>query len=244
MLDSAEKSAEQSRADDSKTSAREVVLVGHSSLFYWWPVWALSLFLGVHSLMFGREIAIDEFPGEKVIASNSAGLVFLGVLLLVILFTNVRMRGMASVAMLLTGALAVVSLAYFEVLDDIARAVPQLSVHMNAGFFLLFGTLLFLMWTAQFFFFDQLTYYRIRAGQLTEERLIGGGERSYDAGGMQFEQLDKDFFRHNLLGLGAGDLLLHVPGRKRPLEVSNVLWVERRVDEIQSRTNVRPESAR
>jgi hypothetical protein len=53
--------------------------------------------------------------------------------LLLIVFTNVRLRGINSVVALLVIAFIAVLLAWFGWWDDIARLIPYLSVHMNTG---------------------------------------------------------------------------------------------------------------
>ena len=220
----------------------EIQLVGHSSLFYWWPVWAASLALGFYSLAAGRAVAVDPNGVERVIPNSTIGVVFVAVMLAVIGFTSVKLRGLASITALTMMAFIALLLAYFEVWDNVVAAIPAMSVHMNAGFYFVFGGGLAVMWLLQFFVFDRLTYYRIRPGQMIEERLIGGGERSFDTHGMLFEQKDDDFFRHRLLGLGAGDIqLITDDARKESIRISNVLFVERRVDEIQRLINVKPD---
>lgn len=227
----------------SEKAPSELVLVSHSSLIYWWPVWVVSLALGAYTSFTGQEVFIDADGAERVVESNGPGLVFVFVTLAVILFTNVAMRGLASVVAILAGALTIVSLAYFGVWDDIVRRIPELSVHMNAGFFWVFGGVLAVLWTLQFFLFDRLVQYRIRPGQMVEERLISGGERSFDTTGMLFEQQNDDFFRHRLLGLGTGDLkLLTADARAATIVIRNVLRAERRVDEIQHLIKVRPDT--
>lgn len=229
----------------SPDSLPEIRLVAHSSLLYWWPVWLLSLVLGFYSLSFGEPIRIDDPAAENIVQSSTIGLVFTSVMLAVILFTNVKMRGLESVIALMAIALTALSLAYFELWDDLARLMPKLSVHMNAGFYLLFGVVLMVLWLLQFLVFDRLVYYRIRPGQMIEERVIGGGERSYDTQGILFEQKNDDFFRHRILGLGSGDLtLITHDARKATLRIPNVLNVERRVAQIQRLINVKPEDAR
>src|SRR5581483_10528616 len=133
------------------------------------------------------------------------GFTYLSVLLLLIVFTNVRLRGIHSVVALLTVAFVAVVLAWFGWWDDIARLIPYLSVHMNTGFYLVFSTGLLVIWLMMFFVFDRLTYWRIRPGQMTEQHLIGGGAESYDTHGLRFQKHGSDFFR-TALGIGAGDL--------------------------------------
>ena len=115
------------------------------------------------------------------------GLSFLALLLLLIVFTNVRLRGINSVVTLLAIAFIAVLLARLGWWDASAKLVPYLSVHMNTGFYLVFSSGLLVIWLLMFFVFDRLTYWRIRPGQMTEERVIGGGAESFDTNGLRFQ---------------------------------------------------------
>ena len=112
-----------------------------------------------------------------------------------IVFTNVRLRGLNSVVVLLTLAFITVLLAWLGWWDDIAKLIPYLWVHMNTGFYLVFSTGLLIIWLMMFFVFDRLTYWRVRPGQMTEERLIGGGAESFDTNALRFQKHRSDFFR-------------------------------------------------
>jgi hypothetical protein len=174
---------------------------------------------------------------EGGLPSSALGLTYLSILLLLITFTNVRLRGINSVVALLTVALIAVLLAWF----GIAKLIPYLSVHMNTGFYLVFSIGLLIIWLMMFFIFDRLTYWRIRPGQMTEEHLIGGGAESFDTNGLRFQKLSSDFFRA-ALGLGAGDLKATAAGeRGTTIEIPNVVFVNRKVQAIEKLISVKPE---
>jgi hypothetical protein len=113
---------------------------------------------------------------------------------------------------------------------------------MNMGFFILFSTLIFIVWAGSVFIYDRMSYWKIRPGQITHEYVIGGAEKSYDTRGMVFEKNRQDLFRHWLLGLGSADLVIHTTGaRRETLVVPNVLFVDAKVNEIQHMIAVRPD---
>ncbi len=164
---------------------QEITVYGHSTLLYWWPAWAFGYLIAL--LNAGQEKFLATAPGAQ--PSSALGLTYLAILLLLIVFTNVRLRGINSVVALLAVAFVAVLLAWFGWWDDIARMIPYLSVHMNTGFYLVFSTGLLIIWLLMFFVFDRLTYWRIRPGQMTEEHLIGGGAESFDTNGLRFQKL-------------------------------------------------------
>ena len=216
---------------------QEINIYSHSTLLYWWPAWALGFVIAL--LNAGQEKFLATAPGSQ--PSSALGLTYLLVLLLLIVFTNVRLRGINSVVALLTLAFISVVLAWFGWWDDIAKLIPYLSVHMNTGFYLVFSTALLIIWLMMFFVFDRLTYWRIRPGQMTEEHLIGGGAESFDTNGLRFQKHSSDLFRA-ALGLGAGDLKATAAGEGgSTIEIPNVMFAERKVHAIEKLIVVRPD---
>lgn len=216
---------------------QEISIYSHSTLLYWWPAWAFGFVIAL--LNAGQERFLATAPGVR--PSSALGLTYLSILLLLIVFTNVRLRGINSVVALLTVAFISVVLAWFGWWDDIAALIPYLSVHMNTGFYLVFSTSLLIIWLMMFFVFDRLTYWRIRPGQVTVEHLIGGGAESFNTNGLRFEKLSSDFFRA-VLGFGAGDLRATTAGNHgAAIEITNVIFAERKVHGIEKLISVRPE---
>jgi hypothetical protein len=222
----------------------EIRLYSHSTIFYWWPVWATGYLMALVTYLHGGVVRLDEAKRESLLTTSAPGLTFTIILVLVILFTNVRIRGMASLATILGVGFITMLFAWLGWWDDILRFIPELSIQMNLGFYLVFSTALLVIWSLTFFVFDRLVFWRIRPGQLTEERVIGGGEVSYDTRGMLFEQHADDFFRHIILGLGAGDLRLVTTGAKKEIiEIPNVLLAQSKVRKIQRLVAVKPDDA-
>ena len=216
---------------------QEIIVYGHSTLLFWWPAWAFGfLFAGLNA---GQEQFLATAPGAQ--PSSALGLTYLAILLLLIVFTNVRLRGINSVVALLSVGFVTVLLAWLGWWDEIARLIPYLSVHMNTGFYLVFSTGLLAIWLLMFFVFDRLTYWRIRPGQMTEENFIGGGAQSFDTNGLRFQKLSSDFFRA-ILGLGAGDLKATLSGdRGTTIDLPNVMFADRKVQAIEKLISVKPE---
>lgn len=216
---------------------QEINVYGHSTLLYWWPAWAFGFLIAL--LNAGQEKFLATGPGAQ--PSSAFGLTYLAILLLLIVFTNVRLRGINSVVALLSVGFIAVLLAWFGWWDEIAKLIPYLSVHMNTGFYFVFSTGLLVIWLLMFFVFDRLTYWRIRPGQMTEERLIGGGAESFDTNGLRFQKHSSDFFRA-MLGLGAGDLKATMAGEHgSTIELPNVIFVDSKVHAIERLISVKPE---
>ena len=124
------------------------------------------------------------------------------------------------------------------------RNEPQdvIPPYMNLGFYLTLSTGQLAMWLAMFFLFDRLTFWRVRPGQIIEQRFIGGGERSFDTHGLLFEQRPADLFQQRLLGFGAGDLILKTRGvHKAEITIPNVVFVDRIIRRTQRLIAVQPD---
>ncbi len=219
-----------------------IKIYSHSLLYYWWPVWLLGFLFAAVSYLGGERVALDDNGAGLIHQSSALGLIFTTVLLLVIAFTTASVRGVYSVILVLVLALLLAGLGWAGVLDDLIAAIPGLSIHMDVGFYLFFSSVLFILWTLSFFIFDRLSYWIIRPGQMTHERLIGDAQESYDTRGMLFEKHSEDYFRNLILGLGSGDLRLTTSGAKQDmLVIRNVLFVDRKVAEIERLIAIKPD---
>ncbi len=219
-----------------------IVIYSHSGLMYWWPVWLYGYICAAATLAGGRPFAAEGGEQVLIYPGPGLGLSYIAVFLLTLVITSARLRGIYSVVALLSVGLVVVMLLWTGLLDNLAQLIPQVSVHMNASFYLVTSSALLVIWLASFFFFDRLTYWRVRPGQLTQESRIGDSEESFDTRGMLFEKHAEDFLRHRLLGLGSGDLQLTTSGAKRrTINIPDVLFVDRTVDKVQRLIAVEPD---
>lgn len=224
---------------------RDVKIISHSNIVYWWPAWVAGYICALSSLFQGVDVAFASEFTDRVHPSNNPGIFFISVLVLLVIFTTTKLRGIYSVVTVISVAFFVVLFAWFGWWDNILRTIPQLSARANMGFYMLFSTTLLLIWLAAFFVFDRLIVWRVRPGQMVEERLIGGQARSYDTNGLVFEKQGQDLFHDIILELGAGDLRLTTSGaNKTTIDIPNVLFVGRKVKAIESLIAVKPEVAR
>jgi hypothetical protein len=216
-------------------------IYGHSPIFYWWPVWLAGYAFAIVTWFKGGYVELDEVRRELFHEGSGIGLTYILILLFVIIFTNFRLRGIYSVALLLSVGLIVALVALAGWWDNILAYLPYVSVHMNMGFYLVFSSLLLTTWLLSFFVFDRLSYYIVRPGQLIRANRIGGNEETWDARGMLIEERADDYFRHYLLGLGSGDLKLNTSGAKRDeIHIYNVLFASHKMNVIQRLVAVEP----
>jgi hypothetical protein len=254
---------------------REIRIVSHSNLFYWWPLWLVGFILGLLTLSDGTYLAVvptgtravrnatvkgeqeyqnvdvlvlpekqrllpkgpdlqPEIPHMYMSANKSYGVMFTIVLLLLIVVTNVPLRGLWS--FIAIGAVLFFSLlfAYLNMWESILETFMRLHIHINAAGYLLIAGSLLVVWLLIFFLFDTQIYMLFTPGQLRVRQSIGGGEVVYDTAGMSIQKQRNDLFRHGILGLGSGDLIVNTSGAaSHHLELPNVLFVGHKVRQIE-----------
>lgn len=175
-------------------------------------------------------------PHIRVALSNNYGVIFVATILFVIVVTNITVRGLASLVAI--GGLIIVALvlAQLHLWDPILHWLGGLDVRMNAGGYLAFAIPIFVLWTFSMFVYDRYTYLIVTPGQVTIRQDIGDGEVAVDTSSLMLEKRRNDFFRHWLLGFGAGDLHVKTGGAANiDLELNNVLFIGRKVAYIQNK---------
>lgn len=261
---------------------QEIVIVSHSTLFYWWPVWALgfvffllTLIVNPHVMALvppgtvaekdrkvaGKEEERDVLilpkggkllddphnpgsplqPKVHVSTSKSFGVVFVIVLFLVVLITNVSLRGLWSVMVIVVVVLVTIIFWIAGWWDNILNALSLLQIYINAGGYLTMSLLLFGLWLITFIFFDRQIYIVFTPKQMRVCQEIGGGETIYDTMQMTFQRQRNDLFRHWILGLGSGDLIVRTSGANaHQFDFPNVLFINHKVKLIEEMLRDQP----
>jgi hypothetical protein len=178
----------------------------------------------------------------SVSSSANLGVIFALVILLAILITTTKMRGVTSLVVLLVIGFLVLLFAFLDWWPGILAWFGHQAVFMDLGFYLFFSTGLLLLWLLTVFVFDRLSFWRVRPGQVTHEYVLGAVENSYETDNMVFIKRQNDLLRHWILGLGSGDLEMQtMGGRGVVVTVSNVLFLNRKVSKIQSLIATKPD---
>jgi len=223
--------------------AQELRIYSHSTFFYWWPVWLTGYIMALVTRIDGQLIPIGD-SGIQVWMhrSKNLGVIFTLLFFLIILITNISLRGMASVVAILSFGLGVLLLAYFGLWEDVLNWMGMVSIYMNMGFYVFFSTLVLIVWAFSVFVYDRLAYWRVTPGQLTYDAVIGGAQKSFDTRGMVFEKRRQDLFRHWVLGLGSGDIEISTTGaRRETVSIPNVLFVDSKVSAVQKMIAMSPD---
>ncbi|MCI0683413.1 MAG: hypothetical protein L0Y71_15015 [Gemmataceae bacterium] len=161
------------------------------------------------------------------------GTVFVIALLIVIIITNITLRGLWSVFVLVLIVMLSIIFAVAGWWDTILFRLGQLAIFINLGGYFTLSLILFVFWFVTFFVFDRQTYMIFTPGQVRVRLEIGGGETVFDTLGMVVQKERSDLFRHWVLGFGSGDLVIRPHGLGHALHLPNVLGVAAKVRQIQ-----------
>lgn len=173
-------------------------------------------------------------PGILVATSNNYGVIFVMTILLVVVFTNLTVRGLASIIVIAGLIIATLVLAQFHLWDRVFAFIGGLDIRMNAGGYLAIALPLFLVWVFATFVYDRYVYLIVSRGQIRIRQDIGDGEVAVDTNSVVLEKKRNDLFRHWVLGLGSGDLHVKTGGPANlDFELNNVLFIGSRLDRIQ-----------
>jgi hypothetical protein len=188
----------------------------------------------------GKQLPVDHATGKPMLprlrmASRSGpGVIFVLVLLLVIFITNVPIRGLASLVAILAVILLTVILALFDAWEPILEMLVRSRIYINAFGYLAIAVPLFLLWLVFILIVDRQVYMIVTSGQIQMHQNIGGGETAHDTIGMVVTKRRSDLFRHWILGLGSGDIVVKTAGAaSQEFHMPNVLFVGSKVNLIQ-----------
>jgi hypothetical protein len=215
--------------DPPKTELREGVLLSKGNMLPDKPEKA------------GEKLSKPMPPKLHMASSSSYGVVWAAILLLVIFITNVPLRGLWSVVVIVFVVLIAVIFALADWWTTILGWLYLLDIRINMGGYLFISLILFCMWLSVTMFFDRQIYMIFTPGQLKVCTEIGGGEAAYDTQGMVVEKHRDDLFRHWILGLGSGDLTVKTSGANpQTYHLHNVLFIGRKLQLIEDMLRDRP----
>jgi hypothetical protein len=211
-----------------KGKGSDLRIYQHSNLAYWWVVWVYGFVCSGITYAQGvgiRELAARTESGEKVILFHPSpwlGFSFIGLLLFVVVFTNVRARGVYSIVLLLLTGGAIWLVHRIPGIETAYGWVGLLRVHLNLAFYLTFSVSLMLLWFFIIFLVDRFTWWRFSPGQVIEEHRVGQATgHAFNTEGMIIQRLPDDLFRHRVLGFGTGDFVVK-PASGDTFEIHNV----------------------
>jgi len=185
----------------------EIRIYSHSPIVYWWVIWAYGYICAALTYFQGEHLVIGNAEKPLFIhASSWVGLSFTLLLLLVIVATTVRARGVNAILLILL--IAGASAGTYMVMNTpgLWTTPPALLVHMNLAFYMLISTVLFVVWFVIVFIVDRLSYWRFRATQVERVQkfasILGRAPESWSVMHIRLTRFSDDLIAHKMLGLG------------------------------------------
>ncbi len=137
----------------------------YSDMVYWWAIWFAALVGMVLTYAFGESFMIGD-KAVKIATSPWLGIGFLLIMFGVLIFTQLRARGIYAVIMLL--AIAVIGLLVHMLIGwaFIWDLVTLVKVHMNMAFYVMVFIISFALWVYVTFIHARLTYGVVNPGEI------------------------------------------------------------------------------
>ncbi len=202
----------------------------YSDMVYWWAIWFAALVGMVLTYAFGESFMVGD-KAVKIATSPWLGIGFLLIMFGVLIFTQLRARGIYAVIMLL--AVAVIGLLVHMVIGwaFIWDLVTLVKVHMNMAFYVMVFIISFALWVYVTFIHARLTYGVVNPGEIGWHSPLTGRVETYRPLNFQVIKRSDDLVVHALLGLrflglGTGDIEVKfdVPGGGSQHHVFKNVW--------------------
>jgi hypothetical protein len=209
---------------------RSIRIYEYTDMVYWWAIWFAALVCMILTATFGQDFMIGD-KAVKIHPSPWVGIGFLLVMFSVLIFTQLRARGIYAVIMLL--ALAVIGLLVHLLVGwaHIWDLVTLVKVHMNMAFYVIMFAVSFALWFYVAFIHSRLSYGFVQAGEVGWRSPLTGQVESYRPLNFQVVKRSDDLVVHTILGLrflrlGTGDIEVKfdVPGGGSQHHVFKNVW--------------------
>lgn len=190
----------------------------HSNILYWWAIWASSLICGAISFSAGEMVRIGDHLAV-IHPSEWLHLSFVFVTVVVLLFTQIRLRGVQ-------GYVATAALGYLlyaviaeSALSEWFERYPGSFPALSGSFYIAFGLTILAVWLVSFLIVDRMTYVEFEANQVTEVNFLTGQQDAYSTmlSAIRCERTDplmNFILGLGWLGLGTADIVIQVQDQK------------------------------
>lgn len=225
----------------------EIRIYGHSAIIFWWPVWTYGFICAALTYVQGVPLILPDSP-KPILVHPSAwvGLSYTLVLLLVIISTSVRARGVNAIMLLALIAGAAAATYFVMNMPGLWTTPPNILLHMNLAFYLLVSSILFIVWFVIVFFVDRMSFLRVRGAQVERVQLFGSAlgraPKTWSVLHIRLARYSDDLIAHKILalgflGLGTSDIdakLSIFGGGHEQFRIDNVWRAKRPLQAVQA----------
>src|SRR5262245_7550928 len=189
------------RGTPTTSGPRAIRIYEYPDMVYWWPIWLTSLAGTFLTYLFGENFPIGD-KSLKIYTNPWLGIVFLAIMFGVLIFTQLRARGIYAIIMIL--ALAVVGLLVHMAVGwvFIWDLLTLVKVHMNMAFYVMVFAISFVIWFYVTFIHSRLTYGIVNPGEIGWRSPLTGAFETFKPLNFQVLKRSDDVIVHKILGLG------------------------------------------
>jgi hypothetical protein len=209
---------------------RRIRVYEYSDLVYWWAIWFAAAVCGVLTGVSGESIQIGD-KALNIHTSPWLGIGFLVVMFSVLIFTQLRARGLHAVILVLSialiGLLVHMWVGWLAIFDQLTL----IKVHMNLAFYVFVFVVTFVIWFYSTFIHARLSYGLVSPGEMGWRSPLTGQIATYKPLNFHVGKRSDDIFVHKILGLGflglgTGDINVKfdVPGGGSQQHVFKNVW--------------------
>jgi hypothetical protein len=216
-----------------ESAAKPTVIVGHSKILFWWPVWVFGYFMAFRTYFF--EDLSNGVNQNIVTTHNELSLVFILILLFVITFTNMKLPPTLSLIFILVSAIIIILIKTGSSVKILPFIFHSAKVSMNFWFYFTVSTGLLLLWLVSAYIYDRNTIWIVKRGQVVIRYIYSqADDEIINATNATFVRKFDDFVCHWILGFGlVGDLYMNIGGRKEILQnVIGVRWKSSGIEKV------------
>ena len=127
----------------------QVIVYGHSALFYWWPLWVAGYVMALLTWLHHDEVIIGG-KTEWFHPSQNLGVIYTLLFLLLIVITSARVRGMKAALIIAGLAFLTLLFVHLDWWEAILGWLGHQSICLSLGFYLFSSTLLFVVGSSAF----------------------------------------------------------------------------------------------
>lgn len=188
-------------------NATEIRIYGHSAIIFWWPVWAYGFICAALTYAQGVPLMLPGSPKPILVHPDAwVGLSFTLLILIVIVATSVRARGVSALMLLALIGGAATATYFVMKMPGLWTSPPALLLHMNLAFYLLVSSVLFIVWFVIVFVVDRMSFLRVRGAQVERVQLfdsaMGRAPKTWSVLHIRLARYSDDLIAHKILSLG------------------------------------------
>lgn len=209
-----------------------VRLCGHSSTFYWWPVWFFGYILGLLTFVSGDQNLLNDIELYGANWHSLLNLLYICLILFVLYFKDNKTQGLVHTFIITSAIILIIFGVYFTMSCGVLpRNISSFLVFMNTSFFFTFSTGLLAIWLFVVFGIDQQSVWYLQPGLVIHQQKFAS-TRVTTMEGLTVTMTRDDWPCHFILGLGLmGDIRLVIGATGQSIIIPNVANVSRKMRE-------------